>query len=82
MAATDYPEFKCHKRVRAFKVGRIEGCTIYDYDEKLPPYQATPEFIGKHPLNHPGYVVFYEDGYVSFSPAAPFEAGYTLNGEG
>ncbi len=72
-----YPDYKCHKIVKAFKVGKIEGCTIFPIDESLPPYQATPEFIGRHGLNMEGYVVFYEDGYVSFSPAESFESGYS-----
>ena len=73
-----YPEYRCHKIVRAFKVGAIEGCTIHPTEPSLPPYDATPEFIGRHPFNLPGYVVFYEDGYASFSPAGPFESGYAL----
>ena len=29
-----------------------------------------------------GYFVVYEDGYTAYSPAEPFESGYTLFSEG
>lgn len=68
--------YRCHKIVRAFMVGKVEGNRIYAADS-LAYHEAAPEFLFKHNLNQPGYLVFYEDGYVSFSPAKAFEAGYT-----
>ena len=34
------------------------------------------EYMTKHAPQVGGYYVLYEDGYASFSPAQPFEAGY------
>jgi hypothetical protein len=36
------------------------------------------EYLDKHSPQAGGYYVVYEDGYRSYSPAAAFEAGYTL----
>ena len=74
----DIPEFKCHKKVRAFEIGKIEGHNIFPYNESLcPPVEVSGDFIERHPLNEPGYLVIYEDGYMSYSPKDVFEAGYT-----
>lgn len=73
------PLYQCHKQVRAFKIGRIEGCTLFPHDETagIEPVEVSPEYISRHPLNQSGYYVRYEDGYESFSPAGAFESGYT-----
>lgn len=76
--SADLPYWKCHKHVHAFKIGRIEGCTLYPYNSgDCEPVTVSGEYILKHPLNQPGYYVRYEDGYESFSPAKAFEDGYT-----
>jgi hypothetical protein len=43
-----------------------------------PPIRVSEEFLAKHKPEAGGYYVVYDDGYVSFSPASAFEAGYTL----
>ena len=59
-----------------FEIGKIEGNEIFSIDEKYS-HIVEPEFMTRHPLNLPGYLVFYEDGYVSYSPKEVFEKGYT-----
>jgi hypothetical protein len=46
-------------------------------DAGYGPFQVEPSFMEKHQPQVGGYYVIYEDGYVSFSPAAAFEDGYT-----
>ena len=41
------------------------------------PIAVSLEFITKHRPQVGGYLVFYKDGYCSFSPAEAFEDGYT-----
>lgn len=41
------------------------------------PIAVSLEFITKHRPTVGGYLVFYKDGYRSFSPAEAFEDGYT-----
>lgn len=55
----------------------------FKFDEQeAPTGRATvtvgEEYVRKHNPNVGGYYVRYEDGYESFSPAAAFEAGYSL----
>lgn len=57
--------FTCHKTVKASKISKIEYAKIMGNPE---PYE-----------DELGYVVVYEDGYVSWSPAKAFEDGYRLS---
>jgi hypothetical protein len=41
------------------------------------PIAVSLEFVTKHRPQPGGYLVFYKDGYRSFSPAEAFESGYT-----
>jgi len=75
-AQFEMPKWKCHKQVHAFKIGKIEGCRIFSADGSMS-VEVPPDFITKHPLNQDGYYVVYADGYASYSPAKPFEDGYT-----
>lgn len=83
MNVNELPQYKCHKVVRAAKiigVGRIgdndavalEGA--FDDPCLILPYGWTY----KHRPEHGGYLVAYDDDYLSYSPAAAFEAGYSL----
>jgi hypothetical protein len=81
-------KYKCHKIVEATKIDRI----VVDRSIGLAFFYLNPgsnEFITtdiKVVDNHnpdcgrmeDGYLVVYEDGYKSWSPAGVFEAGYTL----
>jgi len=46
-------------------------------DPKFAGIKASLEYMKKHMPVAGGYYVVYEGGYVSFSPADAFEAGYT-----
>lgn len=72
----EIPEYRCHKKVRAFKIGKIEGCTLFSLDG-VHSVKVSGQFIATHPLNLTGYYVLYADGYESYSPAKAFEEGYT-----
>jgi hypothetical protein len=80
------PTYQCHKRVQALKIKLVvanpRGYELHFDGDRFVPMQFDDAWEAKHkPL--PGmYVVWYEDGYVSCSPAAAFEAGYTLVGAG
>lgn len=47
---------------------------------RFGPIAVSVTFINKHDPHIGGYLVFYKDGYRSFSPAEAFEAGYTRAG--
>ena len=46
-------------------------------EEGYAPFKVDFEYMRKHKPQVGGYFVQYEDGYKSFSPAEPFESGYT-----
>ena len=72
-------KYKCHKVVSALK---IESLITTDERKILTAVGSdfriglSPGFLEKHNPEVGGYIVEYEDGYLSFSPAEAFEAGY------
>lgn len=73
--------YRSHKVVRAARINGLGGLgadpVSVDLDGvgivEVPTvvFSRTKPEIG-------GYVVVYEDGYISYSPAAAFESGYGL----
>ena len=81
------PRYNCHKEVKAFKIEdiqyRMDGdlqmhAVLIPKEKELLPAYVTGEWIAKHTPVPGGYFVCYKDGYESYSPAAPFEEGYSL----
>jgi len=77
------PKYKCHKEVWAVKIKAIRhlkdgSATIVTQEEGVTPFRVDEAYLKKHQPECGGYYVVYEDGYKSFSPAEPFEAGYSL----
>jgi hypothetical protein len=55
------------------------GATIHPVDTRYPPFKVSAEYVAKHGPRAGGYWVQYDGGlYHSFSPAPPFDEGYTL----
>lgn len=84
----ELPLYNCHKQVRAAKITDIlhsrDGSATLMLEIPCGEAATTEErrvesqFMDKHRPRIGGYFVEYEGDYVSFSPAEPFEAGYTL----
>lgn len=78
------PLYQCHKTVEAIKIAMIEkvgenpGATMYVLKGQGYEVPVPDDYVMKHSPVIGGYYVRYEDGYESFSPAEPFEAGYNL----
>lgn len=59
-----------------------DGTATFTFEGFLP-FKVSPLYVNKHLRGLDkieivgGYLVFYEDGYQSFSPAKAFEDGYT-----
>lgn len=86
------PFYRCHKRVQAVKIKEVSlhdptgsnppvkfagGFIFHDLPAPGPiPFDAA--FWEKHKPKAGDYLVIYEDGYQSISPAKAFEEGYTL----
>lgn len=76
-------KYRCHEVVEAAKIGEIEpnqaGSQIALYDESGYKIGVRLKaWAVKHEPKVGDYYVKYEDGYISRSPAAAFEAGYSL----
>jgi hypothetical protein len=82
------PQYQCHKTVWALKILRVdpdptrqvvsEAARLLTFVEPgYAPIRVEEAYVRKHNPQAGGYYVLYEDGYVSFSPAQVFEAGYT-----
>ena len=70
--------YKCHKQVKAFKISDIklieDSIYIIGSNEIV---MVREDFMQKFKPEVGGYYVLYNDGYQSYSPAEPFEEGYT-----
>lgn len=84
-----YPQFKAHKTVQAFKIKAVEQTSanqafpggsweIIPEDAALFVARVEHSWFEKHRPLAGGYFVQYADGYKSFSPAKAFEEGYIL----
>lgn len=78
----DLPKYKCRKEVQALKIADITmlstgGATITPTDDEYDPIMVSKLYVRKHEPVIGGYYVRYKDGYESFSPAEPFEEGYS-----
>ncbi|QTH79813.1 hypothetical protein [Klebsiella phage vB_KpnP_ZX1] len=84
MNVNELPQYKCHKVVRAGKIlatarNPNEDAVFLDVDGVVNKWLFAPTgWLSKHNPDIGGYLVAYEDGYLSYSPAAAFEAGYSL----
>lgn len=70
------PIVQCHKRVRAAEIVMVDGRKLML--SGVRPIAVEQEFIDKHNPKSGDYLVEYEDGYRSVSPAKAFAEGYWL----
>lgn len=82
VTTVEIPRYRCHKEVRAAKITGFRQNGQADMPDILLGeiggiVTMLPDWHAKHKPQIGGYFVEYEDGYKSYSPAAPFESGYT-----
>lgn len=70
------PRWKCHKEVDGFQIDRIVGNSLISADANVFVI-VSDEYMEKHKPFAGGYFVRYDNGHESFSPAEPFENGYS-----
>ncbi len=90
-ASSQMPRYRCHKEVWALKIERVQfdadtarvenretdGSALLFVEAPYALVRVDATYVRKHEPKAGGYFVVYDDGYRSFSPAEPFEAGYT-----
>lgn len=82
-AGMEMPRYRSHKTVWALKIKEVDhsgpnpGAVVLVFeDERYAPTEVS--IIDKPQPEDGWYYVVYKDGYHSFSPAAQFEEGNTL----
>lgn len=88
IAVLTLPEYLSHKKVRALKIAKVEhlGTDHTTFENRLVRCHFEAAEFGPRDFNLRGkptpeagwYMVQYEDGYTSFSPAKAFEEGNAL----
>jgi hypothetical protein len=78
---SELANWKCHKIVKAGKIlemppGGSGVVTVEDVHGAPCKVQMPPNAFARGRPVVGDYVVIYEDGYKSWSPAAAFESGY------
>lgn len=86
-AQRELPKYRSHKEVHALKLQAVDsgpGATteFVPADESYKPqvFPDTAEVVKRcraQEMRDPGYIVIYPDGFISWSPTAAFEEGYT-----
>jgi len=80
-AAVAMTQWQCHKKVFANKIVDIKALPDTDLGrislDNTGYVDVEHDWLAKHKPIIGGYYVVYEDGYKSYSPAEPFESGYT-----
>ncbi|MGE0289322.1 MAG: hypothetical protein AB7I42_24185 [Bradyrhizobium sp.] len=85
--APKLPRYKSHKEVHAIKIEKIESrmdgtALVHAFPDRngrptCAPIEVPAGWVAKHNPSPGGYLVIYEGGYQSWSPADAFESGYT-----
>lgn len=77
-AGIQLPKYKSHKEVGALMIAGISLDGVLSFiEEGYAPIQMPKEWLDKHNPEVGGYLVFYKDGYKSYSPRQAFDEGYT-----
>lgn len=79
---SNIPLYKCIKEVNALKIvemsfDRFNDKVIYKFENYKNLY-SNYSFYEKFKPKEGGYLVFYKDNYISYSPKEPFEEGYII----
>lgn len=76
------PRYRSHKEVYAWKIKTVEpvaggGAVLHVCEDGYLPIHVDAAYVVKHAPKQGGYLVIYQDGYRSWSPAEAFESGYS-----
>jgi hypothetical protein len=80
MDASEMPRWKCHKIVRASSIVSLASPTIETVagfvTVEANVFARIVAAVNAKGQTDLGYLVLYDDDYVSWSPTKAFEAGY------
>lgn len=71
------PQYQCHKVVRAGKVVKFPNAsTVHCEVDGEIVHVSIPVALGHARELVGGYIMIEDNGYITWSPAAPFESGH------
>lgn len=74
----ELPQYRYQKTIKALEINRVVGNMVYPVDDKYSPIKVDGNFLQKHPISQPGYIVIYLDGNKSFYLKEVFERDFCL----
>ncbi|MBB05870.1 MAG: hypothetical protein CML03_10180 [Pseudooceanicola sp.] len=84
-ACIEMPRYRSHKKVWTLKITALEihedkSATIAPEEKRFSPFTTRPGWAERFEGSEEdrGYYVQHADGFTSWSPSKPFEAGYSL----
>lgn len=72
----EMPRYRSHKTIQALKIKTVQGESL-TFEDGYPAMDLEPKVFVRYTPKPGDYLVVYEDGYKSISPAKAFEEGYT-----
>lgn len=73
-----FRKYQSHKIVEAARITDVTGCTLtLDTPAGAETHEVDPTLFARYTPVTGDYLVRYADGYLSISPKAAFEEGYT-----
>jgi hypothetical protein len=82
------PSYISHKVVQALPIKEVistgadmGGDVVFADFQRYGTLHCEAKMFSRYVPQPGDYLVFYEDGYKSFSPKKAFEDGYTIKGE-
>jgi len=71
------PKYESKQSVFAFKIGKIEGLTLFSKDGKLS-VTVNQHYLNSYRLNTEGYYIKHDDLFDGYLDAVTFEANYKM----
>lgn len=75
IAESGIPQYQCIKKVRALKITKREGKSIW-VEGREDPIIVDATMLVRFLPSAGDYLVLYDNSYASFSPRHVFEEGY------
>lgn len=76
-STVEMPRYQSHKKVWALQIKAVDGHKLSFENANYADVEKPSELFARYKPVAGDYLVVYDDGYESFSPREPFEAGYT-----
>src|SRR5574343_240892 len=77
MCGIELPHYVSHKEVQALEIEEVAFGVVVFKDWRLGKLECPAEMFARYQPQSGDFLVFYADGYKSFSPRKAFLEGYS-----